>query len=496
MDKKQLVALLRQRDKQAWNLLYQNYSEKMMQICLYYVSDRQTAQDILHDGFILIFTSIDSLREPEKLESWMGIIMKNLALKYLNQCKATPTVPLSDIEEKEEPTDISSISDLPTYDTLLSIINQLPVGYQTVFKLSVLKGLSHKEIGMLLGITPHSSSSQLFRAKVMLRKLITHLHILTIVWICTLSFIIWLNMNKKDKSNNHSISTISNKTEKKDTKNLTKDVFLPQQAHLSHQAKIASRIYSRQKDSKDSTLATIQKADSMTTNNTISNQKKHKPTIPFTQYESTSNQRRWSLAVIYQGGSSQTNTQTSTIPGDISSGQIQPITTKEKTHHYAPVTFSLIIHYPIDKHWGIETGISYTRLRSDFTSMQEICTEKIQKIDYAGVSVKGRFNLWNYQRLSIYVSAGIILHIPIKATLKENILNNDKTIAIKKQTLNPSLQWSTGTGIGIQYQILPSVGVYMEPNLQYYFHNGDQLHTIWNEYPFNIYFPVGFRFSW
>ena len=118
------------------------------------------------------------------------LIMKNLALKYLNQCKATPTVPLSDIEEKEEPTDISSISDLPTYDTLLSIINQLPVGYQTVFKLSVLKGLSHKEIGMLLGITPHSSSSQLFRAKVMLRKLITHLHILTIVWICTLSFII------------------------------------------------------------------------------------------------------------------------------------------------------------------------------------------------------------------------------------------------------------------------------------------------------------------
>lgn len=198
-------------------------------------------------------------------------------LKYLNQCKATPTVPLSDIEEKEEPTDISSISDLPTYDTLLSIINQLPVGYQTVFKLSVLKGLSHKEIGMLLGITPHSSSSQLFRAKVMLRKLITHLHILTIVWICTLSFIIWLNMNKKDKSNNHSISTISNKTEKKNTKNLTKDVFLPQQAHLSHQVKIASRIYSRQKDSKDSTLATIQKADSMTTNNTISNQKNISP---------------------------------------------------------------------------------------------------------------------------------------------------------------------------------------------------------------------------
>ena len=57
----------------------------MMRICLHYIPDKQIAQDLLHDGFIVIFTSIKTLRTPEKLESWMGIIMKNISLRYLNQ---------------------------------------------------------------------------------------------------------------------------------------------------------------------------------------------------------------------------------------------------------------------------------------------------------------------------------------------------------------------------------------------------------------------------
>ena len=57
----------------------------MMRICLHYIPDKQIAQDLLHDGFIVIFTSIETLRTPEKLESWMGIIMKNISLRYLNQ---------------------------------------------------------------------------------------------------------------------------------------------------------------------------------------------------------------------------------------------------------------------------------------------------------------------------------------------------------------------------------------------------------------------------
>lgn len=136
MDQQEFVDLLKQGDREAADLLYRTYSEKMMQICLRYVSDRQVAQDLLHDGFIIIFTSIDSLRRPDKLESWMSMIMKNLALKYLNQCKAAPVVSLNAVEEKEGSADAFPTSDLPTYESLLSVIERLPAGYQAIRRCS------------------------------------------------------------------------------------------------------------------------------------------------------------------------------------------------------------------------------------------------------------------------------------------------------------------------------------------------------------------------
>ncbi len=40
------------------SLLYENYSEKMLKVCLRYIPDPTIAQDLLHDGFVIIFTSI------------------------------------------------------------------------------------------------------------------------------------------------------------------------------------------------------------------------------------------------------------------------------------------------------------------------------------------------------------------------------------------------------------------------------------------------------
>ena len=77
MDRTDFVDLCKKGDEQALNSLYNTYSGKMMKICLRYVPDKQIAQDLLHDGFIVIFSSIGSLRNPERLESWMGVIMKN-----------------------------------------------------------------------------------------------------------------------------------------------------------------------------------------------------------------------------------------------------------------------------------------------------------------------------------------------------------------------------------------------------------------------------------
>lgn len=66
MDTKALVTLCQKGNGQALSLLYENYSEKMLKVCLRYIPDPTIAQDLLHDGFVIIFTSIHSLRNPVK----------------------------------------------------------------------------------------------------------------------------------------------------------------------------------------------------------------------------------------------------------------------------------------------------------------------------------------------------------------------------------------------------------------------------------------------
>jgi hypothetical protein len=56
------------------------------------VHDKDVAEDIVHDGYILIFTSINQLNEADKLKSWMNRIMVNLSLKYLKSKKDTQPV--------------------------------------------------------------------------------------------------------------------------------------------------------------------------------------------------------------------------------------------------------------------------------------------------------------------------------------------------------------------------------------------------------------------
>ena len=141
MNKKELIELCKKGDKQALSWLYQAYADKMTKICLHYVTDKQIAQDLLHDGFIIIFASIDSLHSPEKLEHWMGTIMKNISLRYIKQRNLMATISLEEIGENENPIDTFPFNDFPSYKAILSMIESLPEGYGKVFKLAVLEVL-------------------------------------------------------------------------------------------------------------------------------------------------------------------------------------------------------------------------------------------------------------------------------------------------------------------------------------------------------------------
>ena len=170
MEITRLIERCRQGDADALGELYRAYAGRIRRVCLRYVATRQEADDVLHDAFVIIFTSFDRLRDASKAEAWMMAITRNVALKYKEHRNALPTVPLEEASIVPSPEDDASNKDIPLDDIMRSL-EQLPEGYAKVFRLSVFEGMSHKEIAAELGIAPHSSSSQLTRAKKMLRTI-------------------------------------------------------------------------------------------------------------------------------------------------------------------------------------------------------------------------------------------------------------------------------------------------------------------------------------
>jgi hypothetical protein len=58
------------------------------------------------------------------------------------------------------------------------------------------------------------------------------------------------------------------------------------------------------------------------------------------------------------------------------------------------------------------------------------------------------------------------------------------------------LQWSIGSSLGVQYNILPQLGVYAEPGIRYYFNNGSDVSNFFKDKPTDFHLELGLRFRW
>ena len=179
-----LVEKAKQGDADAFSTLYQMYYPKMKGICINILrEDKAVVDDLVQDAFILALVSLKDLKNTHRFSQWLTSITTNLVLKYQEKGKRYDFMSLSEIEDEfssvleDDNTSRQSIS----YEEIMSAIDSLPEGYKKIFNMSVLDGLSHQEISELLDIAPHSSSSQLSRAKAMLRNILSPRAMLIIV---------------------------------------------------------------------------------------------------------------------------------------------------------------------------------------------------------------------------------------------------------------------------------------------------------------------------
>jgi len=159
------------RKRPSQNELYKLFYAYGMSVCIRYVNTESEALIVLNDGFLKVFQNIKKFDTNQSFKPWFRKIIVNTALTYLkSQKKYSMEV---NIEKAEEVHTKEEILSKISYKELTSMIQTLSSSYKTVFNMYVIDGFKHEEIAEELGITVSTSRSNLARARVKLRDLVT-----------------------------------------------------------------------------------------------------------------------------------------------------------------------------------------------------------------------------------------------------------------------------------------------------------------------------------
>lgn len=149
--------------------LYKRYAPKMLTVCMRYTNNQEEAEDVLQEGFIIVFEKMHQFKMQGSLEGWIRKIMVNKALEHLR--KNNKVFRVISIEHVKDTFVVEEdILDTIATNDLFKIIQELPPAYKMVFNLYVFEGMNHKEIAAHIGIAEGTSKSNLSDARTLLKK--------------------------------------------------------------------------------------------------------------------------------------------------------------------------------------------------------------------------------------------------------------------------------------------------------------------------------------
>lgn len=558
MDAHTLINRCKAGEREALHLLYEQNRPRLLNICRQYTKADDVAEDLLHDAFVIILTSLNQLRDEDKLESWMTTIVRNVGYHYkMHLGKEQAALQQMGIDRQG----VTDNGIMPDIEELQELVAQLPEGYQQVFRLSVFEGLSHQEIGHLLGIAPHTSSSQLSHAKRMLKILIKQSWVLILLLIA-IPTAIWNLLQKEEPDAIKDLKTVSDNSnqQKPQPEPVVESPHdKPVYVSISKRPSVHSIRYQTEAVILPDSIPFMEEhADTLTEITQVIKEDTLRDTLifrhepipasndePHITMESPSKSSIWNIQLAYSGQTGQrdnymaaaninqqsfASVSNTFIPAnyafsnwiDYSWSLNNAFPTDEVTAetrslmeiaaqnsminhgemvaqhtHELPFNIQLTLSRQLTSRLSIETGLSYTQMKSvTITGSTTAHIQEQQRLRYIGIPLRFGWKWYNKSHFSLYTSAGAMLEFPIRSTLNVNHITNDITTFSKESTLDAPIQWSMSLGLGVQYDLTPHLGIYMEPSLQYYFDDGSNLKSYRTEHPLSITLPLGLRFHW
>lgn len=161
-------------DRRAQEQLFKKFYGKMLVVCLRYIRDKDSAQEVLQEGFIKVFEHIKGYDKKGSFEGWMRRIIVNCAIDSIRKSKKDFMLTDNDNDFKYIPEDDELGEDWEITSLKASValeaINKLSPAYKAVFNLYVMEEFTHKEIAEILEISEGTSKSNLAKAKMNLQN--------------------------------------------------------------------------------------------------------------------------------------------------------------------------------------------------------------------------------------------------------------------------------------------------------------------------------------
>jgi len=172
LQEKELVRKCKQGDQRAQEMIFNQWGDSMYRVCFRYIKSQADCEDVLITAFTKIYQQVSGFtyQGEGSLRAWIQKIVINDSLMWLRRRHNFHLMESLDTIVVEPET--NSLSQLEAED-IYQLITELPTGYRTVFNLAVVEGYNHAEIAAALDISESTSRTQLFKAKAMLKKLLT-----------------------------------------------------------------------------------------------------------------------------------------------------------------------------------------------------------------------------------------------------------------------------------------------------------------------------------
>ena len=150
--------------------IWETFHAGLRRFILQRIPDEQSADDVLQETFLKIHTRIASLRDEDKLQSWMYQIARNAIADYYRQQKATVELPEA-LPVPDEPVfEDEVIKDL--IPSVKAMVESLPATYREALILTEYEGLTQRELAQRLGLSFSGAKSRVQRAREKLKTML------------------------------------------------------------------------------------------------------------------------------------------------------------------------------------------------------------------------------------------------------------------------------------------------------------------------------------